>query len=465
MSDEVSVRPVLVVVLAVALLVRVAALLQFADVDILRGDEVYYMRAARSIAEGHGHPGSLRPPLYPALAAAALFATGGSLLAVRLLQILLSLATVVCVFHVCRQRFDARAAVVSALACALSPALVHYSHFLWSEGLNAALVALLFVLLDRFDRRGGTRTIVGAGLVVGLAALTRETWLYFAPIVAAWIVLGPDTPARRGRGLAAAAFLVATATVIVPWTIRNHGVHGEPVLISTNRWFPIAVGNLYAPESWLFGTPTEQASGYLRLESGTDTGAAGSRRLQARRDAPKGATELERDAYWKQVALDAIGGEQPWWIAKKLVRTVAFLFYANTQELRFLAEGWVRPGRAGALVLVVTDVVGHAATVLAGLLALWLVTGDRLKPLAVLAIVQLLAVHVIANANPRFLVPVLPLLALYTGPLLTGWAAGPRVWWRWAGGLGSVAAVAALAWWPSRVFLSVLWARVEMLGS
>ena len=461
-------RRLLLGVLAVALIVRLCALYQFADVDTLRGDEVYYTTVARAIAAGAGHPGSLRPPLYPTMVAAVLAVAGDDLLAVRVVQILLSLCTVVCVFHVCRRRFGLAAAGVSGLLCAVSPGLVHYSHFLWSEGLNALLVAILFVLLDRVDRRADLPTIVGAGLVLGLLALTRETWLYFVPIVALWIFLGQPGAGGAGAGsrtLAAGALLVGTVIIVVPWAIRNQRVQGEAVLISTNRWFPIAMGNLYPPESWFYGTPGERARGYLRRRPGADEGE-GSQRVGAKRDAPVGATELERDRYWKGVALTAIGSEQPWWIVKKIVRNVAFLLYANTQELRFLGEGWVQPSRLGAVTLVATSLAGYLLTVVPGFAAFWLVVGDRLKPLAVLAVLQVAAVHILANANPRFLVPVLPLLALYAGPVMSGSLTGARLgWWRWAGAGATVAVCTVLPALPSRLFLSVLWSRVQMLAS
>ena len=66
---------------------------------------------------------------------------------------------------------------------------MHYSHFLWSETLNAALLALLLWLLGRFDRAPRLEWIALAGVTLGLCALTRETWLYFAPVVALWLLV------------------------------------------------------------------------------------------------------------------------------------------------------------------------------------------------------------------------------------------------------------------------------------
>ena len=38
--------------------------------------------------------------------------------------------------------------------------------------------------------------------------------------------------------------LVPVLLVILPWMVRNHALLGRPFVLSTNSWFPIAVGNL-----------------------------------------------------------------------------------------------------------------------------------------------------------------------------------------------------------------------------
>ena len=60
------------------------------------------------------------------------------------------------------------------------------------------------------------------------------------------------------------------------------------------------------------------------------------------------------------------------------------------------------------------------------MLALWWVPSGRLGLLVVVPIVFQFAVYVVANANHRFRVPMLPLLAIPVGPFLVGARARDR---------------------------------------
>src|SRR5581483_8404546 len=84
-----------------------------------------------------------------------------------------------------------------------------------------------------------------------------------------------------------------------------------------------------------------------------------------------------------------------------------------------------------------------AATAL-GAAAIWLVPGGRTKPLVVVLILLHLAIYTFANANHRFRLPLLPLLALDTGPLLCGAIAADRRALRIAGAALTVLAFAAI---------------------
>ena len=143
------------IALVVGLVVRVIALFQFEGAH-LAGDETYYVYEAESIASGLGHESAWRPPLYPAFMAAAV-TVWLDLDSVRWAQMGLSLLAVALSFRVVLARFGQRAAFLSALACALCPSLVHYSHFLWSEALNAPLMAIFIFTIDRWERGGRTR--------------------------------------------------------------------------------------------------------------------------------------------------------------------------------------------------------------------------------------------------------------------------------------------------------------------
>jgi hypothetical protein len=433
----------LLAVLAVALAARVLALLPFRIVGP-QFDEAYYVGVAINLATGYGHaatldapePTALRGPLLPAFLALPirLILSRSDQIAVWVLrasQIPLSLVTVWLVFELCAARFGLRAAVGSGLACALSPALAHYAHFLWAESLGAlGLTAFLF-FADRWDRGRRRAELLAAGVCLGLTALAKPIWVYFAAPAAVWVLAREGWRARRATA-GAALLLLGAAAPVLPWTARNAWVLGKPVLISDMGWWPIAVGNL------------------------ADDSLASKRALMAR------ASDLpaaERDAFYREEALRAIAAQQPAWILVKAWRMAEGLLSARSQELRFLEQGWIQPGPAAARWLIATDALGHYALLALGLVALWLVPGGGSKPLLVLALLYLCGVHVLANAIQRYHVVALPLLLLYVGPLLAGGAARDGARWRRAGALASLALGLGIPLPASLAFLAALWER------
>ena len=398
-----------------ALVARWLALQQFEGVADTHGDETYYVLRAQAIAAGEGHPGSYRPPGYPAFMALVFALFGESLWAVRLTQLALSLLTVGLVYSMAEARFGVRSGVLSGLACALMPALVHYSHFLWAESLNAMSVALVFWVLDRWDRTRRAWLLAPAGALLGVMALVRETWVLFAAFTAVWVLLSGPWRAALPRMVLVSA---CAAAVVLPWTLRNWSAQGELVLVSTNRWYPIAMGSV----------------GFDVEDQRAETGEEVKKRdvSKRRKRETRGMSELERERYWKEVAIDTIRRQMPGWLVKKPARAAQQLFSLRSQQLRFLTNGWLpRPSKVSAHLLLWTDVAGYLVWMTLGIAGLWLVPGGRVKSLAVAAIVLTLSVHLVAVATTRFVVPLLPLFALYVGPLLD--RHGERVRWRMVG--------------------------------
>lgn len=432
----------LLAVLAVAAVLRLGSAFTLGDVSALHGDEGYYVRGARSLVAGDGYPGALRPPGYSAFLAAALALGGGSLRAARTAQIAVALVGIWAVYALVRRRFGAHAAVVSALVCALHPTLVFYSHVFWSETLVATLLLLALLCLDRFDLGGRDAWLAGAGLALGASVLVRDMLLFFVPFVVAWVLLpGIAHAARRSTGRAAwrdgarrvLLVVLPVLACVLPWAARNHALHGRLFLLSTNSWYPLAVGNLL-PRDRVLGMSEE------------------NRRFVRAYDDTRGG-ELARAEYAREVALQAIAERQPGWVAHKLVRNTYYLFSTASQLRRFVKEDWLAPGwRDFGRRLANAEVAFHVLLTALGIAALWLVPGGRTKLLVVALILFHWGVYVVANATNRFRVPLLPFFALYVGPLLVGSPRLVRVAgaarWRMAGALASLATFAAIVATP-----------------
>jgi arylsulfatase A-like enzyme len=436
-------------VLALGLALRLVALQQAANLSRLPGDEEYYVRTGQTIAATGYHPGSYRGPGYPFLLALVFRLAGpNSLQAVRLAQIALALFSIALVFHLVRKGHGQRAALWSALAMAIAPNLVHFTLFLWSETLFIALLLVGLWLLLRFDERGSRRTLALAGLTFAFAALTRESILPFMAILAAWVAFRPAPAAERVRR--AAVFVACFLLPILPWTVRNYAVNGSFVLISNCRWYPVAEGN----------------DEYPHVHQGLQW-------IQSQR-----MSETQAEAFWRQQALTNIARQQPAWFFRKIASNVPALLTPRTQLVRFVENRWYpqyAPFRRRLLLSI--EIVGHLLALFLAALALCLVRADRLKPVVLLYVAYTFVLHVVANADPRFLLPLLPLAFLYVGPLLAGGTALLRSRGRRVAGLAIALVTVGLsltrigtvrAAWdlpPNVVLISVDTLRADHLGA
>jgi 4-amino-4-deoxy-L-arabinose transferase-like glycosyltransferase len=233
-------------------------------------DEQEYYAAAQMLAAGHGFAfydtfAWTRAPLYPLLVAGLFRVFGVAAGPVLLVQALLSTLTLYWLATLAG-RIAGRAAggpsLITVRAARRLTALVGglwlsftlFTQLLVSETLFLCLFVGTLVLLARWADGEGTRwrLLLGAGAVLGLAALTRSTALAFLPLAAGWVwwvgraaVTAGARPGARGgsaHALLPVLWLLAGAVgVIAPWTARNivaYGVSpGGPVLIDTSSGY------------------------------------------------------------------------------------------------------------------------------------------------------------------------------------------------------------------------------------
>lgn len=135
------------------------------------------------------------------------------------------------------------------LIFAIWPKNIGYTGLPLTEGLSLLLLTLCVLLFD-LALAGSRRSLAGAGLAYGAAALVRPSLVLVPAVWAgmAWIASGSRI--RQVLSIAVAA-LIGLA-VIAPWTARNMRVLGHPVLISTNGGDVLyRANNPLATGSWM----------------------------------------------------------------------------------------------------------------------------------------------------------------------------------------------------------------------
>lgn len=411
-------------VLLVSGLLKVALALYFADLPP-RFDEQEFLDFGRRVAAGED-PVPWRAPGYQWFVALGLRAAGGSAGGVRVLQALLSVATTWLVWRLGRRRFGERAAFAAATFVAFYPALVAFSHLLWTETLYAALIVLAFERTLAFEESRDLRAAAAAGVASGLAALVRSSGLVLLAASLAWLLFRGRRHAAPGAGILA---LVAVL-VIAPWSFHASQRCGRLVLVDTNSGYNLWSGNnRYVPADlqgvWGVGLP---------LLNGVEEGWG--RRLQAKgldpefaRALPFGEWRAEMPARWAEAGIDDISSpaaddrfreeglreilRDPVTFLARVPRRLAAFWSPDFFLPRHLLRDWygaVPPALAATLL-----VLGWAAAAVPLLLGPAALLSCRSSPIGSLAVAWLgvtLALHAATFGVSRMHEPLVPMLVL-----------------------------------------------------
>lgn len=356
-------------------------------------DAATYDTVAWNLARGLGfslegangpYPTAFVPPVMPWLVSLLYRAVGHDVFAAILLQCAIG-ATVPLLLHgVVSALAGSPAARAAAWMAAVHPLLVFFSgHLLTEAAFTAALLLALVASLEWVKTPRPARAF-GAGVLWGLAALTRPTALPLPLVVAAWawFPLGL-TLERRDRTRQLVLLLLGCALTVAPWTLRNAAEFGAFV--------PVTVGGgrslLDANNALVWDDPVQRG------------GATSVYGLEPYATALRGRSEAEQDAISARLAREfALSRVHEWprMAGAKLARFWRLSAEAGT------TGAWAREGSP----------LGALLSRLDPLLLASLVT----LPLALLGVALTLA-------GPRRLFQALPLLVIASASL------GAVVYW------------------------------------
>lgn len=274
-------------------------------------DASMYLVTARSLATGEGYtylgePFRVRPPGFSALVAPVLAARGADFAALNLYVSLWGVAAVALLFVHLRVRLGALLAAGVAAALWLNPTFRTLCNQPMSD-VPALALLLAGLALERHGARAPSwRRDLILGAAIGLAAYVRTILVLLAPAVVAARALergirGEGEP--WGRLLARLSLvLLATAVVMLPWTLHGGPAPGAPV----DQTALDAYGT-----AWLHADPGDPWSRRLSADEilervprrGRAVAASLASRLQRGSDAPVSPFALPILACWLWVLL------------------------------------------------------------------------------------------------------------------------------------------------------------------
>jgi hypothetical protein len=405
-------------VLAGALLWRLA-LIPATHAGGYTSDEKEYIRIATGLVEGSGFVDSngdraVRAPLFPGVL--SLLARLPSWIWIgHLLGALLGTLVVYLGYLVAREMtHDERGALFAAAILAVHPGLAIYAGLLQTETLYTVLLLGSMLAAARLPEDPGIVRGALAGVLGGLAGLTRAVAAGFFPLmlVAIWWA-GRGGRRRLIPSLCTAA--VCWCAVLAPWTIRNALLFDALVPISSGGGSSLLLGN------------NPFASGGLRVGPGFEQWYG----EQLRRNGGTGTNEVERSAVDGRIAKQYISEEPLRSLGLSVKKSQIFWVYPAVHT-----DSDVRV----QLPAVATDLAVWLA-VAVGLVVLRPPRSTAI--LVAVAILYFWLVQAVLHAEARFRLPVVPLLAAYAGAGVAA-LARPRELLSLLRGSGRAAAMAAL---------------------
>lgn len=394
-------------------------------------DGLGYLAAARNLAFHHIFsqsrdmtyivPTVSNPPLYPSLIALLWRGELAPTVAVALLQVALSAATVALLYQVARDRFSRAVALVAASGLAFAPMTSYYTTLILTETLFTFLLTLGAFWWGR-------ERAVPSGIAFGLAALTRTTMLPFLLL----LLLVPLLPGWRARWRIYLSIALTGLALSSIWIVRN--------FVVTGRFVPVATGS---GQNLLFGTIETSLTGGLYW--------TGSRWTNQQQEIPvfqmdEGLPEALRDRARARRAVERITADPLGWLVVRVKQYPKFFLDTGPYVLEpdnNLGADAPRPSRLLSLLVKVVFVAGNL--LLFALFALGLLSErGRFVSLAHITLfpLYLSAIHLPMWIEPRYSLPMMPMVSILAAVALLRLAREVR-------DKGLLSAARALLW-PAR---------------
>lgn len=183
-------------------------------------------------------------PVYSRFLGVLYLLFGANPVIVKLIQIILGVASCWLISDIARRVFDTRVALLALAVASVYGAFIFFAGEYLVVTLFIFLSLLALDLLIWTSTRGRPVWWWVTGLAFGLAVITRGTILPFAVVVPFWILAMRWRAGERPRGFfEAMLFVFGLALAIAPVTLHNYWADGDFVLIASNDGLNFYIGN------------------------------------------------------------------------------------------------------------------------------------------------------------------------------------------------------------------------------
>ena len=267
-------------------------------------DEKWHWEWAHNILNKSfwGEGAYFRAPLYPYLLAFLAWITGSSIFFSKLLQSLLASGTAIFVYLIASRLFNRTTAIVAGIGYALYGPLLFYETMFLIPALFLFLLTWGMYRVVEYREAMSTRTWLVTGLLFGLAAIARPNVLLVVPVLMGWLYFTSHPKAVKLIRLKLPLVILAGVLMaVLPVTVRNVIVTGDPILISSQGGINLHLGNNEVADGLTMIMPEVDLNESVSWrEFGFVTKAA------AEREVGRELSEAEQSSFWTAKALGFI---------------------------------------------------------------------------------------------------------------------------------------------------------------
>jgi 4-amino-4-deoxy-L-arabinose transferase-like glycosyltransferase len=387
----------------------------------LVSDYAAYWSIANGMLAGQGFWTSV-PPGYPFLEAGAIAVAGRTILAGELLNLVLSTIAGAAVYLLSRRGGGDRAAAVALATFALMPSQILFTLVLGTEIAYGASLAVV-ALAARHATTGRLPIVAACGVLLGLSQYVRPTSAVLVPafILMFWLIASTRRSWLRAAIVLTLSFGV-TVLPIVAWNATTNGrLSVSPSLF--DKW------TIY------MGLNAQTRGHYSSAERARVAAAAGIPATPDDSGVP-GAVFSARRLAQARAFNDAAGDLLPQRVRENGLRSLSIqpakfaLMWQNADYPVNLVFGPLAP-QPDRRVAATSALIAQAAWILlllAALAGLWRARRDRSPEgmLILLVVLSAVAVHALAEVQPRYHEYFVPLLCVLAGVAVGVREAGRR---------------------------------------
>ena len=219
--------------LGLSLLIRLVYVLSLPAAK-LSPDAFSWIDLGWSIAQGRGFGGSWRPPGYAFFLASIFLIFGKSVVAARVIQMLLGGLTCLLTYKIGKNIFSETTGRIAGALTVFYPYFIAYTGDLLSETFLTFMLALTIFHVIKTAEKTSWKNIALTGFLIGLTGLTKSVVLPFFMLACVWLWW------RTGKFRTAFLVGIFTLVTITPWTMRNYFHYDNSYVMPVSTpWFSL----------------------------------------------------------------------------------------------------------------------------------------------------------------------------------------------------------------------------------